>query len=302
MITLQIQSIPCKYNLIRLNFAAAFLSLIGPPLQYFAPERQLTLGTGSFGTYVYVGILEDGDEVAVKRLLRQAADENEVAVLKRIDAKKSPYILSYRYILEDKNFMYLILDLCEETLKEYVQSHSVPHLREEGPRMIKEILLGVKFLHDQGILHRDLKPSNILVDLKGQMKLADFGLSRVLNEDETTVKTFAKGTRGWMAAEVIEAGNGERMGRYKKKSDIQSIGMISFFILTGGRHPFGATVQERMTNISKGNPVDLDALDDYGDPKRFVTLLISHDIDSRPYACEALKHPFLQGIGGTLNS
>ncbi|XP_028397137.1 serine/threonine-protein kinase/endoribonuclease IRE1-like [Dendronephthya gigantea] len=272
------------------------LKKIGPQLQYFATQKNLLLGHGSFGTSVYVGILQDGSQVAVKRVLREAADENEVAVLRRIDTTRSPYILSYHHILEDENFMYLILDLCEETLKEYVESHNILHLREEGPRMIKEILLGVKFLHDQGILHRDLKPSNILVDLKGQMKLADFGISRVLNEDETTVKTFAKGTQGWMAAEVIQAGNEKRMGRYKKKSDIQSIGMIAFFILTGGRHPFGATLQDRMTNISKGNPVNLDALDDYGDAKRFVTLLISHDIDSRPHAREALEHPFLQGI------
>ena len=252
----------------------------------------MTLGNGSYGTYVYVGILEDGSEVAVKRLLRQAADENEVAVLRRIDTTKSPYILSYRHFLQDEDFMYLILDLCEETLEEYVVSHSIPHLREKGPRMIEEILLGVKCLHDQEILHRDLKPSNILVDLKGQMKLADFGLSRFLKEGESTVKTYGKGTQGWMPAEVIKARNEEKEGRYKKKSDIQSTGMIAFFILTGGRHPFGATLEERMTNIKEGNPVDLNTLNDYRDAKQFVVWLISHDIDSRPYAREALEHSF----------
>ncbi|XP_028397132.1 probable serine/threonine-protein kinase irlA isoform X2 [Dendronephthya gigantea] len=283
-----------KFQILK-NMDVGKLKKVGPQLQYFATQKNLLLGHGSYGTSVYVGILQDGSEVAVKRVLREAADENEVAVLKRMDKTKSPYILSYRHFLEDKNFMYLILDLCEETLKEYVESHNILHLREEGPRMIKEILLGIKFLHDQGILHRDLKPSNILVDLKGQMKLADFGISRVLKENQTTVKTFAKGTQGWMAAEVIQAGNEERIGRYKKKSDIQSIGMIAFFILTGGQHPFGATLQDRMTNISKGNPVDLDALD-YGDAKRFVTWLISHDLDNRPYAREALEHSFLQSI------
>ena len=95
-------------------------------------------------------------------------------------------------------------------MKEYVQSHNVFHLRQQGPRIIKEILLGLKFLHDKRILHRDLKPSNILVDLKGHLKLADFRLSRVLGGDETTIKTNAKGTRGWMPAEVIEADNKEK--------------------------------------------------------------------------------------------
>ncbi|XP_028415839.1 serine/threonine-protein kinase cds1-like [Dendronephthya gigantea] len=161
--------------------------------------------------------------------------------------------------------------------------------------MIKEILLGVKCLHDQRILHRDLKPSNILVDFEGHLKVADFGLSRVLKEGETTVKTYAKGTRGWMPAEVIEAGNEEEKGRYKKKSDIQSVGMIAFFILTGGKHPFGATMQERMTNISKGNPVDLCKLED-ANARHFVAWLISHDIDNRPYASEALEDYMFQNI------
>ena len=91
--------------------------------------------------------------------------------------------------------MYLIVDLCEETLKDYVHSQSNKQLQEKGRRVIREILTGLKFLHDKGILHRDLKPSNILVDVEGHMKLADFGVSRVLNEDETTVQTSKRNPR-----------------------------------------------------------------------------------------------------------
>ena len=148
------------------------------------------LGKGSVGTCVYVGIMEDGAEVAVKRILKQ---EYEDAA--QIDASKSPFIVSYRKCLNDANFVYIVLDLCEETLKEHVCTQSLEYLQDHGPRMIKEILRGIEFLHSQNILHRDLKPSNVLVDLEGHMKLADFGVSRVLNEEETTVHTGAKGTR-----------------------------------------------------------------------------------------------------------
>ena len=112
--------------------------------------------------------------------------------------------------------MYLVSDLCEETLKEHVESQSIGHRRENGPRIIKQILYGLQFLHGNGVLHRDLKPTNVLVDQDGFMKLADFGLSRVLNEDETTVHTDAKGTQGWMPAEVIEAEHRGVKGGYKK--------------------------------------------------------------------------------------
>ena len=161
--------------------------------------------------------------------------------------------------------------------------------------MIKQILCGLQFLHRNEILHRDLKPSNVLVDVDGCMRLADFGLSRVLNEDESTVLTVAKGTLGWMPPEVIEAGNRGLKGRYKKKSDVHVVGMISFYILTAGKHPFGDNLQDRMTNIVKGNPVNLHILEDL-EAHNFISKLIQHNIDDRLYADQALKLPYMTRV------
>ncbi|CAB4016413.1 serine threonine- kinase endoribonuclease ire-1-like [Paramuricea clavata] len=249
------------------------------------------------GTSVYVGILEDGSEVAVKKMLIETCEdaaENEKEILSLIEAKKSPYIVSYRLLLKDSIFFYLIADLCENTLNDHVSSQSIENLKEDGPRMVKEILTGLTFLHDQRILHRDLKPSNILVDVECHMRLADFGISRVLNEDETTLYTDAKGTQGWMSTEVLEAIDRACKCRYKKKSDVQVTGMITFFILTKGEHPFGASHQ-RMTNIKEGNPMNLEHLVDLC-ARKFVLSLISHDIKDRPYAHEALRHSFMDKI------
>ena len=246
------------------------------------------------GTFVYVGIMNDGSEVAVKRMLIQASKdtaENERAILTLINTKKSPFIVSYRHFLQDKMFMYLIVDLCEEALDDHVHSQSNEQLHENGRRMIREILTGLKFLHDQGILHRDLKPSNVLVDVEGHMRLADFGISRVLNEDETTVQTNAKGTQGWMPAEVIETCNRGGKGGFKKKSDVQVAGMIAYFILSKGEHPFGLP-HDRMSNILKGNPVFLAKLSDL-DGQKFIAKMIRHKITDRPYAYEALDDTYI---------
>ena len=62
------------------------------------------------GTSVYVGIMEDGTEVAVKRIIEQEFDDtakNELEILSRIDASKSPFIVSYRKCLEDSTFVYI---------------------------------------------------------------------------------------------------------------------------------------------------------------------------------------------------
>ena len=260
--------------------------------------KSLSIGKGCNGTSVYVGIVEDGSEVAVKRMVIQACEEsaqNEIEIMSRTDTQKSPFIVSYRYFHRDDNFIYLILDLCEETLGEYVHSQTSEHLREHGLRMVKEILTGLEFLHSQKILHRDLKPSNVLVDVAGHMRLADFGISRVLNEDETTVQTDAKGTRDWVPVEVIEAMNKGQQCRFKKKSDIQVAGMLAFFVLTKEDHPFGGLPHERMTNILKGNPVNLGKLDN-PQARQFVAWLIRHIIHERPYAHEALNHSCMENV------
>ncbi len=282
-------------NIFQVNVNCFFILLpqVGPPLKHFSNLKSLLLGKGS-GSTVYVGIMEDGSEVAVKRVLIETCEEsaqNEIEILSRTNTQKSPFLVSYRYFHRDDNFIYLILDLCEETLREHVHSQTTEHLKVHGLRMVKEILTGLEFLHNQGILHRDLKPSNVLVDVSGHMRLADFGISRVLNEDETTVQTDAKGTRDWMPVEVIEAINKGQRCRFKKKSDIQVAGMLAFFILTEGEHPFGLS-HERMTNILKGNPVNLGKLDNR-QARKFVAWLIRHIIGDRPYAHEALRHSFM---------
>ena len=266
-------------------------------MKRFCQNLDFSLGKGSHGTHVYVGIMEDGSPVAVKAMLITSCEEiaeNESDILSLVETERSPFIVNYRSFLKQPTFMYLILELCEETLKKHVESKPIEYLREYGPGMIQQILSGLKFLHDHNILHRDLKPSNVLVDITGRMRLTDFGISRVLSDDQTTLYTCAKGTTGWIPPEVItviQTGISDEKGRFKKKSDVHVAGMIAFFILSKGEHPFGDDLSQ-MTNILAGNPVNLENFEDL-EAKDFISLLIRHDIHDRPSADEALRHPFL---------
>ncbi len=98
-----------------------------------------------------------------------------------------------------------------------------------------------------------------------------------------------------MPVEVVEAINKRQKCRFKKKSDVQAVGMMAFFILTRGDHPFGSSSVECMTNILKGQPVNLDNLVNFA-ARQFVEWLISHNINDRPYAHEALRHSFMDEI------
>ena len=122
----------------------------------------------------------------------EAFAKNELEILNKVKNIRSQYIVDYWNFHCDDTVMYLVIDQCEESLDDIIRSCSADYLQEHGARMIKEILFGLKVLHDSGILHRDLKPWNILVSVDGRMQLADFGISRVLNENETTVLTAPK--------------------------------------------------------------------------------------------------------------
>ena len=133
------------------------------------------------------------------------------------------------------------------------------------------------------------------MDSDGHMHLADFGISKILGNNQTTIETGSKGTPGWMAAESIPKEGGKE-GRFKKKSDIQVVGMISFYVLMKGGHPFGDKYR-RTSNIIDDKPVDLEKLENEV-AIDFIEKMIQHNPKNRPYAEEALEHPFLQSNTG----
>ena len=265
-------------------------------------DNSFLIAQGSHGTCVYLGIDDDDNPVAVKRVLTSTkayslSVEKEAEHLRLLQSRRSEYIVNYRHFELGNPFSYVIIDLCEDNLVDFVQQNDKGYLETQGPVLITEILTGLSILHSgqEKILHMDLKPENILVDSGGHMRLADFGISKILGNNQTTIKTGSKGTPGWMAAESLPK-KSDQEGRFKRKSDIQVVGMISFYVLTKGEHPFGDTYR-RTSNIIDGKPVDLEKLTN-ATARDFVEWLIQHSPKHRPYAEEALQHRFLQSNTG----
>jgi serine/threonine-protein kinase/endoribonuclease IRE1 len=270
-------------------------------------DNKFSIGQGSDGTKVYVGLSDDGYEVAIKCMnlekCRQMGD-NEKKILNCPNVRQEKHIVNYRFYQPvDSTKAYLVLDLHEESLRDYVHNEGryVEQLRKECPNIIRQILYGVRALHcgDPEILHRDLKPSNILVSVEGEMVLADFGISRTLPEEQTTYKSGVSGTEGWMAVESLpnEEDDDDYLSyediqvRYKKQSDIQVVGMLCYYVLTKGKHPYGPRIH-RNSNISKGI-FDLKDLSDLC-ARDLMTWMLQHDPVKRPNVDECLKHPYLQ--------
>lgn len=194
-------------------------------------------------------------------------------------------------VIQDILFIYL----------EYIPGGSLKYLLNKyGPfnsKIIKiyvrQILEGLHYLHSKGIVHRDIKSANILVDLKGNIKLSDFGVSGQISikksQGESGFLESLKGTLLWMAPEVI------CQTKYGKKADIWSLGCTILEMATG-LPPWGKLENhmEAILKIGKSNenpeiPSDL--------PQDLIDFLIKCFIRNpkeRPSAEELQTHKFLK--------
>ena len=267
-------------------------------------SKKFLIAIGSMGTRVYVGIGKDGVEKAVKRLPRDVClglAEQETKVLNELNTVRSNYVVNYWFLEEqsDKEYLFLILDLCEETLENFVERSPKADLKRDARDIIQQVLKGLADIHREPkpIIHRDLKPSNILRNVQGNWLLADFGISLILKTGVTTHLSESRGTEDWKAVEScsFQAKTGDKKSenvRYKKESDIQVAGMVLFYILTEGEHPFGER-PDRLRNLRDGKAVGLDTLEDSA-AKDLIKWMLSHDPSHRPSAEAALKHPYLR--------
>ncbi|KAF4104588.1 hypothetical protein G5714_013919 [Onychostoma macrolepis] len=257
---------------------------------YFSKSDEYNIGSGGTGK-VFIGLKEDGTEVAIKRILKDQQKskcfENELKHLQDLNLE-SKNVVRYVDLAEDEDFYYLALQLCEYDMEDYMEILRQEKQQDKALRkIVKEILLGLQVLHRAEVIHRDIKPGNVLIDSGKNARLADFGISRKLEDGRSTVHTARAGTRGWEATEILNQEN--RPKRYKMSSDIQVAGMLVYYILSDGKHPFGDT-EDREENIKKGQH----SLEDLKDTvaKDLIEWMINKEPGKRLIIDEVLKHPY----------
>ncbi|GMH31343.1 hypothetical protein Nepgr_033186 [Nepenthes gracilis] len=210
------------------------------------------LGQGSFGK-VYKAFASDGSFFAVKEvsLLDKGSQgkqsifqlEQEIELLSQF---RHDNIVQYLGTDKDESKLYIFLELVTEgSLASLYQTY---RLRDsQVSSYTRQILLGLKYLHDRNIVHRDIKCANILVASNGMVKLADFGLAKATKLNDLK---SCKGSAFWMAPEVVN----QRNEGYGLSADIWSLGCTVLEMLTSHVPYHPLEFVQALFRIGKGLP------------------------------------------------
>ncbi|XP_049370378.1 cysteine-rich receptor-like protein kinase 44 [Solanum verrucosum] len=196
------------------------------------------LGQGGFGP-VYKGKLPNSQEVAVKRLSADSGQgdlefKNEVMLVARLQHRNLVRLLGFCLDGTERLLVYEFVPNAslDQFLFDPVKRRQLDW--ERRSKIIGGIAKGILYLHEDSrlrIIHRDLKASNVLLDAEMNPKIADFGMARLFELDETQGSTNRiVGTYGYMAPEYA------MHGRFSVKSDVFSFGVLVLEILSGQKN------------------------------------------------------------------
>jgi serine/threonine protein kinase len=186
------------------------------------------LGKGAFGSVYRALNWGTGETVAVKQIKLENLPKSELnTIMQEIDLLKNlnhPNIVKYHGFVKSSESLYIILEYCENGSLHSICKNFGKFPENLVALYMSQVLHGLLYLHEQGVIHRDIKGANILTTKEGLVKLADFGVAtKASGLDEASVV----GTPYWMAPEVIE------LTGASTASDIWSVGCTVIELISG---------------------------------------------------------------------
>ncbi|CAL8141653.1 unnamed protein product [Orchesella dallaii] len=264
------------------------------------------LGKGSYGTVVFKGKLGERD-VAVKLVhsdVLGAQAVHEVNILKTCDEHEN--IVRYFGCKQTPpDSIMIILELCDMSLNDWVKTKTKSF--EISPfDILKQVTVGLDWLHKNNIVHRDLKPENILLNVRlSKVKISDFGLSRRIVDGRSGVSSsILGGTQGWIAPEILGQflSGDPREYKFTYASDIFALGCLYYFVVTDGKHPFGDQIRSQVNILDGTLMIDYKhVLHGCSQNVLFIKLMLSKNPISRPTCSVILSFPIFWEVDRRIN-
>ena len=221
------------------------------------------LGQGAMGT-VYLG--KDpaiNREVAIKTLSYEGGDEEKIIEIKERFLREAeaagklshPNIVTIFDVGEEHDMAWMAMELLKGSdLADYCQKDSLLPV-SKVMQIISSVAEALDYAHSHGVVHRDIKPDNIILLEDEQVKVADFGIARVMSASQTQTGVIL-GTPNYMSPEQVEG------ARVDGRSDLFSLGVVMYEMLSGEKpfhgdnlaHLMYAIANASYTPLSKVNP------------------------------------------------
>lgn len=263
------------------------------------------IGEGASGKVFLVRDNKTGRKLALKCMSKRggsfgfSASEFRHAVDERLahqHMNDSGFIVKLRHAFQTQDRLYLATEFCEGgDVYNFVDVRGGGVTEEQARIIAAQVLLGLKELHDESIVFRDLKPENVLLDRDGRVRLADFGLCKMLDTADALTRTVC-GTFSYAAAEILEETG------YGMSCDLWALGTFLYHIMIGRPPRVAASLQEARDNIfTSKEPIIWysDVMSEHA--MSLVTALIEID-PKRRLGCgpqgiaEVCAHPFFKDL------
>eukprot|EP00927_Polykrikos_kofoidii_P035487 TRINITY_DN30040_c0_g1_i2.p1 TRINITY_DN30040_c0_g1~~TRINITY_DN30040_c0_g1_i2.p1 ORF type:complete len:945 (+),score=177.49 TRINITY_DN30040_c0_g1_i2:51-2837(+) len=207
---------------------------------------------------------------------------------------------------QTSGWCYIIMELVTggELFDQIVKNRSLNET--EAKYIFRQLLEGIAYMHSRHVIHRDLKPENILIassrpapppqgGVYRDVKIADFGLSKVVSDSASFAKTFV-GTPQYWAPEVLQVQRGG--GSYTQAADFWSLGAL-LYVMLSGRYPFDGKKMPLEVQIQNGAyNMNIAALQNISeDAKAMVRGLLQVNPSERFDLEQCLRHPWVVGCG-----
>ncbi|XP_050310661.1 uncharacterized protein LOC126746447 isoform X2 [Anthonomus grandis grandis] len=270
------------------------------------PERSHVISQGGNFNLVTLGLSASERPLAVKKIPSKHSVcktlkslINPLLVSERSNdvnaGVRNKHILNYFACDYEENKLIVATPLCEYNIGQYVlllkeNAEKVVFEHLTQMEIIKQFLNGLAFLHQQPvpIIHGNLKPSNIFIDIHGVVRLAEFGINKALFK----LIEAPKSSLIWFSQETYRVYRLTSAMECSICSDIQVAGMLIYFIISGGIHPFGVDVGTILKNLETSNAIQLKVNLDVTD-ETFIDLatwMLMYEPADRPHIKNVLGH------------
>ncbi|KAJ4424171.1 hypothetical protein N0V82_001219 [Gnomoniopsis sp. IMI 355080] len=217
----------------------------------------------------------------------------EIAIMKKLN---HPNLVSLIEVLDDpeEDSLYMVLEMCNKgvIMSVGLEQNATPYSEEECRCWFRDLILGIEYLHAQGVVHRDIKPDNLLLTDDDVLKIVDFGVSEMFEKPEDMRTAKPAGSPAFLPPELCVAKHGDVSGT---AADIWSMG-VTLYCLRYGCIPFNKQgVMEIYEAIKEDTPFIPE--DENPHLKDLLMRLMEKDPTKRISMSEIREHPWVTKEG-----